>query len=229
MASMMAWCSGSDTCVRPGRSDSWNWCRTIWALSRWSRPAATVWPEISCTAWCSSRLSAEYLSGSPAATAAASCSPIAVSCPIWAGVATSAALAAHSPSSTIRHSVMAIASATGTARTRAPRFGMRSTRPSADRSIRAARTLARVVPSSSASSASTSRWPGTTSPFMTAPAQVLHHEPPGLVPFPRAAAGGPRAPAGPLPRDAGLRFASRTNPICLLRHSGLPSPPQIAR
>ena len=219
---MMAWCSGSDTCVRPGRSASWNWCRTIWALSRWSRPAATVWPEISCTAWCSSRLSAEYLSGSPAATAAASCSPIAVSRPIWAGVATSAALAAHSPSSTIRHSVMAIASATGTARTRAPRFGMRSTRPSADRSIRAARTLPLVVPSSSARSASTSRWPGTTSPFMIAPRRYSTTKR-------RAWSPSRGAPAGLISRSAaGPRFARRTSPVCLLHHFGLPGPPQTA-
>ena len=115
-----------------------------------------------------SRLSAEYFSGSPSRTARTMFSPIAASSQAWAAVAASAALAAHSPSSTMRHSVIATASGTETTRTRAPRLGMRSTSPSADRSMRAARTLARVTWSLSASSASTSRWPGTISPFMIA-------------------------------------------------------------
>ena len=77
-------------------------------------------------------------------------------------------MAAHSPSSTMRHSVIATASGTDTTRTRAPRFGMRSISPSADKSMSALRTLARVTWSVSASSASTSRCPGTISPFMIA-------------------------------------------------------------
>jgi hypothetical protein len=168
IASMMARCSGSDTCGRPARRDSRYWWRTIWAFSRCSSSAATAWPDISCTSVCSSRLSAEYFSGSPSRTARTMFSPIAVSWPRWAAVTASAALAAHSPSSTIRHSVIATASGTDTTRTRAPRLGTRSISPSADRSIRALRTLARVTRSLSASSASTSRCPGTMSPFMIA-------------------------------------------------------------
>ena len=41
-ASRMARCSPSDTSGRPGRSASWNWCRTSWPCSRSSRPTATV-------------------------------------------------------------------------------------------------------------------------------------------------------------------------------------------
>ena len=60
-ASRMARCSASETSGRPGRSASWNWCRTSWPCSRSSRPMATCWAEIAPTRRCSSRLSSEYL------------------------------------------------------------------------------------------------------------------------------------------------------------------------
>ena len=163
-APMIARCSGSEACGRPGRSDSWNWCRTSWPFSRSSSRAATAWPEISRTSRCSSWLSAEYFSSSPSATLRSISSPSWRSRAASGAVTRSAALAAHSPSSAIRHSVIATASSRVTARTRAPRFGIRSTSPSAARSNSAARRLARVTPSIPASSSSTSRCPGAMSP-----------------------------------------------------------------
>ena len=163
-AAMIARCSGSEACGRPGRSDSWNWWRTSWPFSRSSRLVATAWPEISRTSRCSSWLSAEYFSSSPSATQRCISSPSWRSRAASGSVTRSAALAAHSPSSAIRHSVIATASSRVTARTRAPRFGIRSTSPSAARSNRAARRLARVTPSIPASSSSTRRCPGAISP-----------------------------------------------------------------
>ena len=164
IAAMIARCSPSEAWARPGRRDSWNWCRTSGPFSRSSRAAATVWPEISRTSRCSSPLSAEYFSGSPSATLRWSSPPSCRSRAASGPVTRPAALAAHSPSSAIRHSVIATASPRVMARTRAPRFGIRSTSPSAVRSNSAARRLARVTPSIPASSSSTSRCPGAMSP-----------------------------------------------------------------
>ncbi len=79
-----------------------------------------------------------------------------------------AALTAQSASSAIRHSVIATASSAVTTRTRAPRLGTRSTRPSAVRSSSAARSDCLVTPSALARSSSTSRRPGARSPLRIA-------------------------------------------------------------
>jgi len=47
IAVMIAMCSPGEACGRPGRSDSWNWCRTNCPFSRSISPAAALWLEIS--------------------------------------------------------------------------------------------------------------------------------------------------------------------------------------
>src|SRR5580692_9507243 len=112
---------------------------------------------------------------------------MACSSAISSSLAQAAAFAAQRPSSTSRHSLIAIASATGTIRTRALLLGSRSTSPSAARSRSAARTLDRLTPNISARSGSISRWPATSSPWRMARrtpsiAYCLADSPEGLFP-----------------------------------------------
>ena len=77
-----------------------------------------------------------------------------------ASVIRSAARAAARPSTARRISVISIASSTEISRTRAPRFGWRSTSPSLASVVSALRRTNRLVAYCSVSSASMSRWRG---------------------------------------------------------------------
>ena len=81
----------------------------------------------------------------------------------------------------MRTSVISIASASEISRTRAPRFRWNSTRPCADRSCRAARTMNLDVPNRSHRSTSTSRCRGAYSPCEDRRAKRVGHSRPRVL------------------------------------------------
>src|SRR5579875_2624156 len=108
---------------------------------------------------------------------------------VLGGLPRSAALAAMRPSTTRRTSVISMASARLTRRTRAPRCRCSSISPSVASSCRAVRTTERLAPYSADNSASMSRWPGTYSPRSTASRMAPATSTGGLRPSGRALVG----------------------------------------